>query len=71
MPVRTRRGFSLAVRWLVIEANKRPNKEFHTYSEKLAAEILSAVDNTGGAIEKKLTSHRMAEANKAFSHFRW
>lgn len=71
MPVRTRRGSSLAIRWLVMEANKRSNKEFHTYAEKLAAEILAAVDNTGGAIEKKLTSHRMAESNKAFSHFRW
>lgn len=71
MPVRERRGDSLAVRWLVIEANKRPNKEFHSYAEKLAAEILDALDNTGGAIEKKLSSHRMAESNKAFSHFRW
>lgn len=71
MPVRTRRGSSLAIRWLVLEANKRSNKEFHSYAEKLAAELLDALDNTGGAIEKKQTSHRMAEANKAFSHFRW
>lgn len=71
MPVREKRGDSLAVRWLVIEANKRPNKEFHTYGEKLAAEIMAALENTGGAIEKKLGSHRMAESNKAFSHFRW
>lgn len=71
MPVRPRRGDSLAIRWLVLEANKRPNKEFHTYAEKLAAEIIDALDDAGGAIEKKLTSHRMAESNKAFSHFRW
>jgi small subunit ribosomal protein S7 len=71
MPVRDRRGDSLSIRWLINEANKRPNKDFHTYAEKLAAEILAALDNTGGAIEKKLTSHRMAESNKAFSHFRW
>jgi small subunit ribosomal protein S7 len=71
MPVRTHRGTSLAIRWLVLEANKRSNKEYHTYAEKLAAEILDAVQNAGGAIEKKLTSHKMAEANKAFSHFRW
>jgi small subunit ribosomal protein S7 len=71
MPVRDRRGDSLSIRWLINEANKRPNKDFHTYAEKLAAEILAAIDNTGGAIEKKLTSHRMAESNKAFSHFRW
>lgn len=71
MPVRPRRGDSLAIHWLVLEANKRPNKEFHTYAEKLAAEIIDALDDAGGAIEKKLTSHRMAESNKAFSHFRW
>lgn len=71
MPVRPRRSASLAIRWLITEANKRPNKEYHTYKEKLAAEILDATQNSGGAIEKKLTSHRMAEANKAFSHFRW
>jgi len=71
MPVQPRRASSLAVRWLVLESNKRSSKEFHSYAEKLAAEILDAIENVGGAIEKKLTSHRMAEANKAFSHFRW
>jgi len=71
MPVRNRRSSALAIRWLVIESNKRSNSEHHTYADKLAAEILSALDNTGGAIEKKLSSHRMADANKAFSHFRW
>lgn len=71
MPVRGRRGFSLALRWLVIEANKRPNKMYHTFGEKLAAEMLDALENTGGSIQRKETSHRMAEANKAFSHFRW
>jgi small subunit ribosomal protein S7 len=70
-PVNTRRGHSLALRWLVTEANKRPNAQYHTYAEKLAAEIMDALNNVGGAIEKKLSSHRMAEANKAFSHFRW
>ncbi len=71
MPVRGHRGFSLSLRWLVMEANKRSNKEFHSFAEKLVAEMLDALDNKGGAIEKKHTSHRMAEANKAFSHFRW
>ncbi|OGJ37263.1 MAG: 30S ribosomal protein S7 [Candidatus Pacebacteria bacterium RIFOXYB1_FULL_39_46] len=71
MPVRSRRGTSLALRWLVAEANKRSNAQYHTYAEKLAAEMLDALANTGGAIDKKMTSHRMAEANKAFSHFRW
>jgi small subunit ribosomal protein S7 len=59
------------IRWLVAEANKRPNKQYHSYAEKLAAEMLDALDNKGGAIEKRNVSHRMAEANKAFSHFRW
>lgn len=71
MPVRGRRGTSLTIRWLVAEANKRPNKQFHSYAEKLAAEMLDALENKGGAIEKRNVSHRMAESNKAFSHFRW
>lgn len=71
MPVRGRRANSLSVRWLVTEANKRPNKQYHSCAEKLAAELLDALDEQGGAIEKRNTSHRMAEANKAFSHFRW
>lgn len=71
MPVRGRRGFSLSVRWLVTKANKRSNKQYHSFADKLAAEMLDALENKGGAIEKKHTSHRMAESNKAFSHFRW
>lgn len=71
MPVRGRRAHSLSIRWLVEIANKRPNKQYHTYSEKLAAEILDSLDNKGGVIEKKNAAHRMAEANKAFAHFRW
>lgn len=71
MPVRDLRAQSVSVRWLVNEANKRPNKQFHSYAEKLAAEIMDALQEQGGAIEKRNTSHRMAEANKAFSHFRW
>jgi len=71
MPVRPHRGTSLAIRWLVIEANKRPNKEFHTFAEKLAAELLDATISTGGAVGKKINAHKMADANKAFAHFRW
>ncbi len=70
-PVRPSRGFSLATRWLVTEARKRPNKQFRTFSEKLAAELLDALNSEGGAIQKKLTAHRQAEANRAFAHFRW
>lgn len=71
MPVRPRRAFSLAIRWLVMEASKRPNSEFKTFADKLAAELIDAAKNEGGAIQKKLTTHKMAEANKAFAHFRW
>ncbi len=71
MPVRSRRGFALALRWLVQEANKRSSKEYRTFGEKLAAEMLDALNNQGGAVARKETSHRMAEANKAFAHFRW
>lgn len=71
MPVRGRRGFSLAVRWLVEEANKRSNKQYHSFAEKLAAEMLDVLNNAGGAIAKRDSSHRMAETNKAFAHFRW
>lgn len=71
MPVRGRRATALALRWLVDEANKRSNKEFHTFGEKLAAEMQAALNNEGGAIAKRDNSHRMAESNKAFAHFRW
>lgn len=71
MPVRPRRAFSLAVRWLVQEARKRPSKQYHSFAEKLTAEMLDALQNQGGAMQRKATSHRMADANKAFAHFRW
>ncbi len=71
MPIRGRRGMSLAIRWLVQEANKRPNKQYHSFAEKLAAEMMDALSNAGGAIAKRDAAHRMAEANKAFAHFRW
>jgi len=71
MPVRTQRGFSLSLRALVEAANKRPSKQYHSFGEKLAAEMLDALQGVGGAVNKKNTSHRMADANKAFAHFRW
>lgn len=71
VPVKSRRGISLSLRWLVLEANKRSNKQYHTFGEKLLAEMLDALNNQGGAIERKNTALRMAEANKAFAHFRW
>lgn len=71
MPVRGERRESLAIRWLILAARARPNKEYHTFAEKLAAEIGDAAAGTGGAVKKKEDTHRMAEANKAFAHFRW
>ena len=71
MPVRPARQYSLATRWLVEEARKRSNSTYHTFGEKLAAEMLDALKNEGGAIAKKMTMHKSADANKAFAHFRW
>ncbi|MCX6782429.1 MAG: 30S ribosomal protein S7 [Candidatus Levybacteria bacterium] len=69
--VRGERKISLAGRWILEAARKRSNKEYHTFGEKLAAELLDAVDNKGEAVKKRDTIHRMAEANRAFAHFRW
>ncbi len=62
------RRTSLAIRWMIINARSRGEK---TMREKLAAEILDASNNRGGSIKKKEDTHRMAEANKAFAHYRW
>jgi small subunit ribosomal protein S7 len=70
MPVSPRRQFSLSIRWLVEFSNKRSNSEYHTYAEKLAAEIMDAYNNQGATIKKRDDVHRMADANKAFAHFR-
>jgi small subunit ribosomal protein S7 len=70
-PVKAGRGFNLAVRWLVIEASKRPNSSHRSFADKIAAELIDAASGEGGAIQRKETSHKMAEANKAFAHFRW
>ena len=71
MPVKGRRGSSLSLRWLTTEANKRPSKQYRSFAEKLVAEMNDALNNQGGAIQKKEGAHKMAEANKAFAHFRW
>ncbi|KKT58731.1 MAG: 30S ribosomal protein S7 [Candidatus Amesbacteria bacterium GW2011_GWB1_47_19] len=70
-PVRGPRRDALAIRWLIIAARERSNSQFHTFAEKLSAEIIDALNNAGGAVKKKNDTHRMAEANKAFAHFRW
>ncbi|HEX6061099.1 MAG TPA: 30S ribosomal protein S7 [Candidatus Limnocylindria bacterium] len=62
-----RRG-SLAMRWLIQSARKRPGKSM---AEKLAGELMDAMNNTGAAVRRKEETHKMAEANKAFSHYKW
>jgi small subunit ribosomal protein S7 len=71
MSVRPDRKQTLAIRWLVQAARQKSNSEYHTFAEKLAAEILDAHQNQGVSIKRKLDTHKMAEANKAFAHFRW
>lgn len=69
--VRGDRRISLAIRWLINAAQNRSNKEFKTFDQKLAAELLDASQNLGEALKKRDQMHKMAEANKAFAHFRW
>ena len=66
--VRADRKLSLSLRWLIQAARERGGRSME---EKLAAEILDAAENAGGAIKKKEDTHRMAESNKAFAHYRW
>jgi small subunit ribosomal protein S7 len=66
--VRPNRRTSLAIRWLIEYAEQRGEK---TMREKLAAELLDASNLRGGAVKKKEDTHKMAEANKAFAHYRW
>ncbi len=68
MEVRAERRQTLGLRWLIAAARARGEK---TMSERLAAEILDARNSTGGAFKKKEETHRMAEANKAFAHYRY
>lgn len=69
--VKHERRMALALRWMIDAARKKNNKEFHTFSEKLATEILAAMNNEGEAVKKREIALKQAEANKAFSHFRW
>ena len=66
--VRTDRRSALAIRWLVAIARKRSE---NTMMERLSGELLDAANNRGAAVKKREDTHRMAEANKAFSHYRW
>lgn len=69
--VRGERRESLAIRWLIAGARAKGNREFHGFHLKLAAELMDAAEGKGYAAKKKEDTLRMAEANKAFSHFRW
>jgi small subunit ribosomal protein S7 len=69
--VRGDRRVALAMRWIIQFAKKRSNHEFHTFAEKLAVELTEAAKGQGEAIKKRDTVHRMADANRAFAHFKW
>ena len=66
--VRPERRNALATRWIILNARTRSD---HTFAEKFAAEIVAASRNEGGAVKKREDTHKMAEANKAFAHYRW
>jgi small subunit ribosomal protein S7 len=66
--VRPDRRTSLAMRWVIAASRRRPERSM---SEKLSAELLDAANNRGSAVKKREDTHKMAEANKAFAHYRW
>lgn len=68
LEIRPDRRQTLGIRWMVAYARKRSEK---TMKERMAGEIMDAYNNAGGAFKKKEDTHRMAEANKAFAHYRW
>ena len=68
MEIRPERRQTLALRWIVDFARKRGEK---TMAERLAGDLMDAANNTGAAVKRKEEMHRMAEANKAFAHYRW
>jgi small subunit ribosomal protein S7 len=66
--VRPDRRTSLAMRWVIAASRRRPERSM---AEKLSAELLDAANNRGAAVKKREDTHKMAEANKAFAHYRW
>lgn len=66
--VRADRKQALGIRWIVMFSRKRSG---HSMQEKLAGELMDAANNTGAAVKKREDTHKMAEANKAFAHYRW
>jgi small subunit ribosomal protein S7 len=73
VPVETRpeRRLYLALNWIIETATARSNKEYKTFSAKLYNELIDAANNVGGAIEKRKQIEKVAEANRAFAHFKW
>jgi small subunit ribosomal protein S7 len=73
IPIEVRRGrkIYLALNWIVNAAKARGNKEYHSFAEKLLAEITDAAKNLGAAVTKKVQTEKLAETNKAFSHLKW
>ncbi len=71
MEVRPERRASLAMKWIVEAARKRSNKDYRVFEEKLAAELMDASNEQGEAIKKRDSVLRMAQANRAFGHFKW
>ena len=69
--VRGPRRESLAIRWIIAAARARANSEYHTFAEKMAQELIDAANGEGFAVKKKTEMEKIAEANRAFSHFKW
>ena len=69
--VRKERRIYLALNWMIEKASAKSNKEFKSFSEKLYRELMDASNNIGGAVNKKIETEKLAEANKAFSHLKW
>ena len=68
MEIRNERAQALGIRWIIEVSRRRPE---NTMTSRLSAELLEASENRGGAVKKREDTHRMAEANKAFAHYRW
>lgn len=66
--VKQQRGVALATQWIITNSRKRPGR---TFAERLSAELLDASNGAGNSVRKKDETHKMAEANKAFAHYRW
>ena len=69
--VRGDRKEALSIRWLITASQGKSNKDYHSFAQKLAAEIMDAANSAGGAVKKKEDMQKVANANRAFAHFRW